>query len=111
MQSITELYLSNEKKKRRFWTKVKRVIPLLSLLVVAGTFWGLKLTGVTMAGEAFCGYEEHIHTQECQQSACTLEEHTHIASCYSDLTADLETAVQWEALQRICLRRSPGDND
>lgn len=98
MQTITELYLNNEKKKRRFWSSAKRVIPLLSLLVVAGTFWGLKLTGVTMAGEAFCGYEEHIHTQECLQSACTVEEHTHIASCYSDLTADLETAVQWEAL-------------
>ena len=77
--------------------KVKRTIPLLALLVVVGTFWSLKLTGITMANEAFCGYDAHVHTEDCQQNGCAVPEHTHIASCYSDLTADLETATQWEA--------------
>lgn len=42
--------------------------------------------------------EEHIHTEECYQRvfACEKEEHTHEKICYSDKTADVETAEEWE---------------
>ena len=41
----------------------------------------------------------HIHTDECYEITwlCGLEEHIHVLSCYSDTTADVETAVIWEA--------------
>ncbi len=73
---------------------LRRIIPILSLIVILLVFWSLKLTGIGIAGEAFCGKEEHIHSEECID--CTIEEHTHIASCYSDITADIETSDDWE---------------
>jgi len=73
---------------------LRRIIPILSLIVILMVFWSLKLTGIGIAGEAFCGKEEHIHSEECID--CTIEEHTHTASCYSDITADIETSDDWE---------------
>ena len=73
---------------------LRRIIPILSLIVILLVFWSLKLTGIGIAGEAFCGKEEHIHSEECID--CTIEEHTHVASCYSDITADIETSDDWE---------------
>lgn len=42
--------------------------------------------------------EEHIHTEECYQKTfvCEKKEHTHEKICYSDKTADVETAEIWE---------------
>ena len=42
---------------------------------------------------------EHVHTDECYEIVwlCELEEHIHELSCYSDATADVETAPIWEA--------------
>lgn len=90
-------------------------MPLLSLFVILGVFWWLKLTGITLAGEAFCGYTEHIHNEDCttislicseehehsefcyeKTDTCALEEHIHTSSCYSDINADLESAEIWE---------------
>ncbi len=72
----------------------RQIIPTLSLLVILIVFWSLKLTGIGVAGEAFCGKEEHIHTEECV--GCQKEEHIHTEDCYSDITADLETSDDWE---------------
>ena len=44
---------------------MRRFTALLSFVVVMGVFWGLKLTGITMAGEAFCGFAEHRHDDSC----------------------------------------------
>ncbi len=40
---------------------------MLGIFVILAVFWWLKLTGVTLAGEAFCGYAEHTHTEECTE--------------------------------------------
>lgn len=102
------------------WHDIKRrigyLLPLFALLVFVAVFWWLKLTALTMAGDAFCGYEEHIHTLECGLGAtectiehqhtpdcvgaeflCGLEAHTHTSDCYSDIKADLETPEVWAA--------------
>jgi len=68
----------------------------LSLITVLCVFWYLKLTGITLAGEAFCGTDEHVHSEQCTD-VCELTEHVHTESCYSDITADIETADDWEA--------------
>ena len=75
--------------------KLRQIIPTLSLLVVLVVFWSLKLTGIGVAGEAFCGMAEHTHGEQCD-TPCPLEEHTHIESCYSNIHADLETSDDWE---------------
>lgn len=46
-----------------------------------------------------CGQEElHYHVESCYEKRleCTMEEHEHVLSCYSDTSADLETAAVWE---------------
>ena len=43
--------------------------------------------------------QEHVHSDACSRNSvktCTLEEHTHTLSCYSDPTADVESAADWE---------------
>lgn len=77
----------------------QNLILILSLLVVLSVSWGLKLTGITMAGEAFCGQSEHTHDEECAagELPCDIPEHIHIESCYSNINADLETSDDWEA--------------
>lgn len=74
---------------------LKQVVTCLSLLVVLVVFWSLKLTGIGVAGEAFCGKAEHTHSQQCPDP-CPQEEHIHGASCYSNIQADLETSDDWE---------------
>ena len=95
MQNIQH-YLQHASRHKRIQTGLWQIIAVLSLLVILGIFWWLKLVGITMAGEAFCGREEHLHDEVCQAAPCTLEEHVHVASCYSDITADLETEEDWE---------------
>jgi len=147
-------YLDNAQYAKQVKHRMTVSLPILSLVVIMIVFWSLKLVGITMAGEAFCGMPEHVHSEECmvstlicqQQTAdteptqdtlpeetaaamfaleltaestvaatqppqlhahtescyeisytCGQQEHTHIADCYSDLSADLETADIWEA--------------
>ena len=86
MRENADAYLSQVKKARISQSRFRSVLPLLSLMVICSVFWGLKLTGITMAGEAFCGYDEHVHTEECspKELTCTLAEvqaHTHGPDC------------------------------
>ena len=75
--------------KSRKW--LRRVIRVLSCLVVFFTTYALILPAITLEQEVFCGLEEHSHTDECyQQTAarklvCTPESlalHVHGAGCY-----------------------------
>ena len=71
--------------------KLRAALPLLSLAVIIGVFWWLKLTGLTMAGEAFCGMQEHVHGEDCRLTlVCTETEeriHTHEADCRKQVLA------------------------
>jgi len=84
--------------------RLRQIVPTLSLIVILVVFWSLKLQGIGVAGEAFCGKAEHVHSDECAD--CTLEEHIHTADCYSNLEADLETSDDWE-LTLADLARGP----
>ena len=52
----------------------------------------------TEVTEAAGSGSTHVHTDACYETvySCGLEEHIHKISCYSDPTADLETAEIWE---------------
>ena len=114
-ESLLEQMNTNSKDRRSLW----KIVTSLSLVVVFIVFWNLKLTGIGIAGEAFCGKQEHAHSASCVEKmlictqeettghthtdacyeitkCCQLEEHTHIESCYSDITADMETSDDWE---------------
>ncbi len=120
MDMTIEQYVKKRRQTNEVFHKRLMTVLLLSLLVVLGVFWWLKLVGITMAGEAFCGMTEHAHTDTCIEQklvcgqaenethvhvegcyrvtyTCGLEEHIHDVSCYSDTGADLETQKDWEA--------------
>ncbi len=65
------------------------VLLILATVVALIVYWQLRYTGITMTNETFCGYEEHIHTDECYESTliCELVEsegHTHTDECYEE---------------------------
>ena len=111
-----QAYLLKANRQNRIQSNIRQAVAYLSAAVILCVFWGLKLTGITLAGEAFCGHAEHVHsaacvengatlacgcethTEECYSKVegCPLEEHVHVESCYSDITADVETAEDWE---------------
>ena len=86
---------------------MRQITALLSFLVVLGVFWGLKLTGITMAGEAFCGFEEHRHDDTCLTVTmiCGQEEtpgHVHDESCILKQLVCQEEEVQPHVHDESC---------
>ena len=81
-----DAYLKKADRQRHIHKHLQKIITALSMVVVLGVFWSLKLTGITMAGEAFCGKPEHIHTETCLQCVLLCQEpeipaHTHDEAC------------------------------
>ena len=80
---------------RRIRYNLRRIIITLSFVVIMTVFWSLKLTGIGIAGEAFCGQQEHTHDESCRKKTliCTLEEsppHIHTENClHRELICDL----------------------
>lgn len=95
--SFIEQYLLQLNIKKIRWRKAVFILTALSLVVALVTIWNLRMTGVTIANSASCGYAEHQHTDECSQNNCGIVEHIHTPSCYSDPSADVEKAEDWEA--------------
>ena len=86
MRTTADTYLSQVNISNTVRSGFRRTQWLLSFMVILGVFWGLKLTGITMAGEAFCGIEEHVHGETCvlQELICEIEEtpaHVHSEAC------------------------------
>ncbi len=80
-----------ENKKKRSW---KRVVSILSGVVVFCTTYALILPAVTMSKETYCGMEAHVHTEACYRSQTPLcgeeegepnEGHVHDETCYEEV--------------------------
>ena len=72
---------------------LQKIIRILSCVVIFCTTYALILPAITMEEQAFCGLEEHIHSEECYQktsvrilscSADQAEIHKHDSNCYGD---------------------------
>lgn len=86
MHSSTNQYLEKAYGINRISAFAKHAWMSLSLIVILIVFWWLKLTGITMAGEAFCGMTEHTHDETCGMPPliCEFEEtegHVHNDTC------------------------------
>ena len=95
-----EQYLLQLNTEKQRWRRTVVILLALSLIVALVTVWSLRMTGVAIANGATCGYEEHRHTEQCNQNgenSCGIAEHIHTVLCYSDPAADVETAETWEA--------------
>ena len=63
--STREDYLLMHRVSRQKHRQILYVLTIFSLVVVLAVFWWLKLTGITMTGDALCGTEEHLHSASC----------------------------------------------
>ncbi len=101
MRNIVNTYIDRFRHERRTQRRAAAVLLALAVVVAGGVFWQLHYTGVAMANETYCGYEEHTHDESCYETVltCGMEEaeasegHTHDASCYETvqtLTCGLE---------------------
>ena len=98
---IVEQYLLQLNTEKRRWRQAAAILSALSLIVALATVWNLRMTGVTIANSASCGYEEHQHTEECLQDEtliCEKQEHIHTTGCYSNPKADVETSLDWNGM-------------
>lgn len=109
MKKSFEILLSEVNRKKMQRHRMIALLLVLSLFVTSGVSWALHGVGLTMANEAECGIEEHVHTDACwekqlvcgleddtehvhtddcweEQLVCGLTEHVHDASCYTGST-------------------------
>lgn len=73
----------------------KRMVRILSCIVVFCTTYALILPAITQEAQAYCGNSEHKHTEKCYKEilSCTKEEHVHSEECFDvdgNLTCTLE---------------------
>ncbi len=86
MQSTIRLFLKEFWRNRTKRRRMQSVVLAMSFLVAFGVLWQLRITGITMTGEALCGYSQHEHSAQCEGAVltCALEEsqgHSHDAVC------------------------------
>lgn len=86
MKKSFEILLSEVNRKKMQRHRMIALLLVLSLFVTSGVSWALHGVGLTLANEAECGIEEHVHTDECyeEQLVCGLEddtEHVHTDEC------------------------------
>ena len=84
MKKSVRAYMRNGRN-RRFW---RRLLSVLSCVVVFVTTYALLLPAITLEKTAACGIEAHQHDQSCfeQHLICGLEEtdgHQHTDDCYT----------------------------
>lgn len=84
--------------------KWRRIMTILSCIVVFCTAYALIMPAVTMSRDTACGKEEHTHTEACYDEngalICGREEHTHTDAC---LLAVRELTYE-DGQLTICLR-------
>ena len=81
-------FIARGRRRRNF----RKMVTVLCCIVVFCTTYALILPAITMENTAFCGKQEHTHSEECrlwaagQKLVCQLQEqagHNHGDSCYA----------------------------
>lgn len=62
---IVEQYILQFNKEKQRLRRTTAVLTVLSLLVVITVSWNLRMTGITLANDAYCGIAEHQYTADC----------------------------------------------
>ncbi len=100
MKNIVNTYVNRFLHEKSIRRRVVGVIVVLAVVVAGGVYWQLHSSGVAKVNEVYCGMEEHTHSEDCYTDGvltCDIPEHVHTAACLSDVTADVESASDWEA--------------
>ena len=106
MEGVNYDYLDKHKKFRLDSKKLAIIFPVLAIIVAIIVFWWLKLVGITVTGESFCGMDEHTHSAECYISevVCGLEEFTEIITEESPTKA--QSSVQETTEEEITTKET-----
>ena len=95
-------------KKHKKFTRWKSTVVVLAIAVLLSSGYSMILPATTMSQQAYCGLEEHVHTDACyeQRLICTEEEsHEHEEECYSDVQTcicDLEESEEGHTHSEEC---------
>ena len=103
MEKNMQTKIENYKETRKRSKKKKKAFLAISLVMILCTMYLLIIPALTQEGQAYCGYEEHIHDEACFVSEtiqektliCELEEseeHTHSDDCF-EITESLGEPV------------------
>ncbi|MCC8196533.1 MAG: hypothetical protein LIO49_07025, partial [Ruminococcus sp.] len=89
MKNTVLTYIDRFRHDRRQRLVLGSVLLILATIVSLTVYWQMRLSGIAMTNETYCGYDEHIHTEECYESVliCSLEEsegHVHDETCYDE---------------------------
>lgn len=89
MRNTVHSYIDRFRHYRHERAVLGSVLLILALFVSITVYWQLRYVGITMTNETYCGYEEHVHTEECYEYTliCGLEEsegHSHTDECYEE---------------------------
>ena len=98
---IVERCLSQFHIEKRRRQRMASVLVVLSLFVAIGVSWNLRLTGITMANEAFCGQEEHQHSEKClveKNLICGFSDPVYNNSDDTQLVVDIDV----EKVELVC---------
>ena len=113
MKQNTDIYLEKLNRAKTVREKLLQIISILSIIVTIGVFWCFKMTGITLAGDAFCGMEEHVHEETCvleKPLICTLEEvegHVHEDLCLGAVLVCGQEGVAEEASADMQMMEEP----
>ncbi len=114
MNAANKDYLYRHKKFRLDNKKLATVFIVLSLIVAIVVFWWLKLVGITVTGEAFCGLEEHTHSSGCYsvelicgfdenyENEQTDESDEYVSEEYTDETEASESEIEIHTHTKAC---------
>ncbi|MCD7804671.1 MAG: LPXTG cell wall anchor domain-containing protein [Oscillospiraceae bacterium] len=89
MKNTVLTYIDRFRHDRHVRVVLGSVLLILALTVASLVYWQLRLSGIAMTNETYCGYEEHTHTEDCYESVliCGFEEiegHVHDETCYDE---------------------------
>ncbi len=87
MDGISYEALESHRLYRKRRQRLIILFPVIAVIIAILVFWWLKLVGITMTGDSFCGLEEHIHNEECYKTelACTAPD---VQVTYSETEAE-----------------------
>lgn len=100
MEGVNNTYLDKHKKFRIDSKKLATAFLVAALIVAIVVFWWLKLVGITITGEAFCGLDEHTHGEACYISelVCGLDD-TESGTLPSEEATTVQTVTEAEATE------------
>lgn len=111
VENIAFFEYTRKNRRRSQWRKFVQV---MACVVVFCTTYALILPAVTQEQHTYCGYEEHIHEENCyaaqgtipaERLLCVLEEtdgHTHGENCYLAAHIHSEDCTVLDASKLIC---------